>query len=161
METGYATTGPFKTLLRVSKVAHYETVFPSAFLCSRSAQVARRRRSVVDGAQPDRNGTERSSWRRVSRSRPPPPLPKRKWRKIASVCEMFSTYKCPTSWAATIIPENPPVSSIMATLLTFSSRLFTTQAPPTYANPNAENYVQLATIELQHLQTKQYYYTVR
>lgn len=45
------------------------------------------------------------------------------------------TYKWPTSWAATMIPENPPVSSTMATELTFSKRLFTTQAPPTYANP--------------------------
>lgn len=44
-------------------------------------------------------------------------------------------YKWPTSWAATIIPLKPPVSSIIATLLTFSNLLFTTQAPPTYANP--------------------------
>lgn len=34
-----------------------------------------------------------------------------------------------------MIPENPPVSSMMATLLTFSNLLLTTQAPPTYANP--------------------------
>ena len=40
-------------------------------------------------------------------------------------------YKCPSSCAATIIPEKPPVSSTMATLLTFSSLLLTTQAPPT------------------------------
>lgn len=34
-----------------------------------------------------------------------------------------------------MIPENPPVSSIIATLLTFSNRLLTTHAPPTYAKP--------------------------
>lgn len=45
------------------------------------------------------------------------------------------TYKCPTSCAATMIPENPPVSSTIATELTFSNLLFTTHAPPTYANP--------------------------
>jgi len=43
--------------------------------------------------------------------------------------------KCPSSCAATMIPENPPVSSTMATLFTFSNLLLTTQAPPTYANP--------------------------
>jgi hypothetical protein len=30
-----------------------------------------------------------------------------------------------------MIPLNPPVSSMMATLLTFSKRLLTTHAPPT------------------------------
>lgn len=43
----------------------------------------------------------------------------------------WDTYKCPTSWAATMMPLKPPVSSMMATLFTFSSRLLTTQAPPT------------------------------
>lgn len=41
------------------------------------------------------------------------------------------THKWPTSWAATIIPLKPPVSSMIATLFTFSRRLLTTQAPPT------------------------------
>lgn len=44
---------------------------------------------------------------------------------------IMTTYKWPTSCAATIIPLKPPVSSMIATLLTFSSRLLTTQAPPT------------------------------
>lgn len=35
-----------------------------------------------------------------------------------------------------MIPLKPPVSSMMATLLTFSRRLLTTQAPPTYAKPS-------------------------
>ena len=43
--------------------------------------------------------------------------------------------KWPNSWAATMIPEKPPVSSTMATELTFSSLLLTTQAPPTQAKP--------------------------
>lgn len=44
---------------------------------------------------------------------------------------LFFTYKWPTSWAATMMPLKPPVSSMIATLLTFSKRLLTTQAPPT------------------------------
>ena len=36
------------------------------------------------------------------------------------------------------MPLNPPVSSMMATEFTFSRRLLTTQAPPTYAKPRFE-----------------------
>lgn len=54
------------------------------------------------------------------------------------------TYKWPTSCAATMIPEKPPVSSMMATELTFSNRLFTTHAPPTYAKPDIKRVLKSA-----------------
>ena len=57
------------------------------------------------------------------------------YKKVKDSEHEEMTYRWPTSWAATMIPENPPLSSMMATLFTFSSRLLTTQAPPTYAKP--------------------------
>lgn len=63
-----------------------------------------------------------------------------KLKLFSSWKDFFETHKWPTSWAATMIPLKPPVSSMMATLLTFSKRLLTTQAPPTYANPLISNY---------------------
>lgn len=64
----------------------------------------------------------------------------------------MGTYKWPTSWAATIIPLKPPVSSIIATLLTFSNLLFTTQAPPTYANPTVYK-MELVSLKLMILKS--------
>ncbi len=40
-------------------------------------------------------------------------------RKNKKKITRTTTYRCPNSWAATMIPEKPPVSSTMATLLTY------------------------------------------
>lgn len=52
MERRHAARRPPETLLRVPQIAHDVSVFPAALLRARSAQVSRRRRSVVHGAQP-------------------------------------------------------------------------------------------------------------
>ena len=63
----------------------------------------------------------------------------------------MTTYRCPNSCAATIMPEKPPVSSTIATELTFSSLLFTTQAPPTYAKPAVPRLHSPCLVFLRHM----------
>lgn len=122
MEGGHAAVGPFEALLGVSKIAHDVSVLPAAFFRARSAEVTRRWRTIVNGAQ---SIAERNCLADRGKSR----------KLIFFHDFFFYAYRWPTSCAATMIPLNPPVSSMIATEFTFSRRLFTTQAPPTYANP--------------------------
>lgn len=118
MKTWHTTGWPFKSFLCMSQITHDESVFPSTLLCPRTSEVTWRRRTIVHRSQSKQEvrGQYERPWTRILRD----------------------THRWPTSWAATMIPEKPPVSSMMATLLTFSRRLLTTQAPPTYANPGQE-----------------------
>lgn len=127
MEGGHAAVGPFEALLGVTKIAHDVSVLPAALFRARSAEVTRRRRTIVNGTQ---SVAERNCWAN-----------REKIRKLIIFHNFFFyAYRWPTSCAATMIPLNPPVSSMIATEFTFSRRLFTTQAPPTYANPARKEY---------------------
>lgn len=52
MERRYAARWPPESFFRVPQIAHYVSVFPATFLRSRSAQVCRRRWTVVHRTQP-------------------------------------------------------------------------------------------------------------
>lgn len=83
MERRHAARRPPETLFRVPQIAHDVSVFPAALLCARSAQISRRRRTVVHSAQPvgqkccysfhsfTGNDVDDGHWKRSHR----PPLP--------------------------------------------------------------------------------------
>ena len=52
MKTGNAATGPLESFFRVTKIAHYETIFPPAFFSSGTSEVTWWWGTVVYGAQP-------------------------------------------------------------------------------------------------------------
>jgi len=140
MERRHAARWPPESFFRVPQIAHDVSVFPATFLRSRSAQIGRRRRTVVHRTQPITIRAHTRLLIAIGR-KTCAPLLRRNPAAIYKSCGSSLvdsggwTYRWPTSCAATMMPEKPPVSSMIATLLTFSRRLFTTQAPPTYANP--------------------------
>lgn len=88
MERRHAARRPPESFFRVPQIAHDVSVFPAAFLRARSAQVSRRRRSVVHCAQPaEQKGfvtrcarspettSPSETGSRHGRARPTPPTP--------------------------------------------------------------------------------------
>lgn len=135
MERRDTAMGPFETFLSVSQIAHYVAVLPSTFLSSWTAQITGWRWPIMDGTQ-STIGKKMHSVKLTSHAFSISQNLEKSWQFLNQPkWEWKKTYKWPTSWAATIMPLKPPVSSIMATELTFSRRLLTTQAPPTYAKP--------------------------